>query len=208
MNRLDIRTAIKRFLAEKGVKTLTVSSADELLAYLCEQYPDTRFGNVYEFGCEYDELFEIITGIINRCDPYDPESVIDSVTFKIDKNLRVTAWDQTPAVLTLDMNALTEDDLADIAHINQEGKVDIHKTFMRTPAKDRGKLAAMIPQSLALELFGNDIPPYAFYHYDGKFYSPTGRAVGDLGGSFGFGGFVSVKRYYRLQKWQTFITHK
>ena len=190
MTRTDIRTLIKEFLANAGTKVLSSHLSDKLAAQLRKQYPDRQHGNVYNINCEYDDLFNMINGRIDRCDSFEQDSVMDSVSFAIDKDLRVEAWDQTPAVLTLDMNDLSEDDLVDISHMNDFGRVDVYKTFMRTPAKDRGKLAAMIPHARGLELFDEDIPPYAFYQYEGKFYSFTGKAVGDLGGGVGFGGSV------------------
>lgn len=192
MNRTEIRELIKEYLEANNVKNVSADVAEELGAYLRKKHPNKRYGNLYTVYCEFWEFFpdDHIDGRIDLCDPLETEKVICSVKFFIDKKLRVMTWENQPIALTLDVNNLTEDDLIDIENIDAYGKIDIYYTFMRTPAKDRGKLAAMIPGSLALELFVTDIPPYAFYGYDGLFYHRTNKAVGDIGGGFGFGGLV------------------
>jgi len=197
MKRTDIRAIIKEYLADSTVKELSEQVASDLVAYLRKRFPNKQFGNVYNVECDFWGFFAdsgSISGKIERCDPTEVDHVIDSVSFSIDKELRVMVWDQDEFALTLNMNHLSEDDVTDIMHMaDTRHKVDIYRTFMRIPSKDRGKLSSMIPDSKALSLFESDVPPYAFYQYDGLFYHNTNRCVGDLGRGIGFGGIIQEK---------------
>ena len=192
MKRNEVRSVIKEFLLEFDIKALSSDVADKLAIYLQEKYPSTKFGNSYNIECKFDDFFcaRNVCGKIDRCDSFEESYVLDSVTFDINKDLQVMVWDKEPFALTLDMDNLSDDDLIDINNINNQGKIDVYTTFMRIGEKNRGKLASKIPNSEALELFDKDIPPFAFYEYDGLFYHTTRKAVGDLGGGVGFGGYV------------------
>ena len=198
MKRTEIRAVIKEYLKNNNVAGLSAKVANELEMYLQDMYPNQKFGNTYKIKCDFEDFFATasISGKVDRCDSFETDFVLDSVFFNIDSSLQVMVWDHEKTVLNLDMNNLTDDDLVDIKHIdirNTYGNFDIYKIFARVPAKDRGKLSNMIPDDMALELFDTDIPPYAFYHYDGLFYHTTNKGVGNLGGGIGFGGFVREK---------------
>ena len=194
MKRTDIRAAIKEYLTDNIVTELSEEVADELAKYLKGRFPDKECGNLYNVECDFWGFFAengSISGKIERCDPIEIDHVIDSVSFSIDKDLRVMAWDRDKTILSLDMHNLSEDDESDIMGMADPRRyVDIYRTFMRVPSKDRGKLSSMIPNSMALSLFEDDIPPYAFYQYDGYFLHKTNRGVGDLGGGVGYGGII------------------
>lgn len=196
MDRTEIRTLIKEYLIDNNVMKISSQLADNLKSFLKEKHPNKRFGNSYKIKCEFSDLFGkggCITGKIDRCDPLEPDFVIDSVSFSIDGELRVMTWEKDKIVLTLDMSNLSEDDKTDISNIDNYHNIDVYRTFMHIPPHHRGKLATMIPDSRALELLEDDIPPYAFYKYEGLFYHTTNRGVGNLGGGFGFGGFIREK---------------
>ena len=196
MKRTEIRTLIKEYLANNNVEKISQQLADELKRFLHEKYPNEKFGNSYKVECKFNDLFvksDCVSGKIDRYDPFEPDFIIDSVSFSIDGDLRVMVWEKDKIALNLDMSNLSEDDKTDIMNIDNYRNIDVYSTFMRIPPKDRGKLANMIPDSMALELFGDDIPPYAFYQYEGLFYHTTNKGVGNLGGGFGFGGFIREK---------------
>ena len=196
MKRAEIRTMIKAYLSDNNIKSLSQQLADNLKIFLQGKYPNEKDGNSYTIECEFTDLFvksDSVTGRIDRCDPLEPDFIIDSVSFSIDADLRIMTWEKDKIALNLDMDNLSEDDKTDIMNIDSFHNIDVYGTFMRTAPKNRGKLAAMIPNSMALELFEKDIPPYAFYQYDGLFYHTTNKGVGNLGGGFGFGGFVRKK---------------
>lgn len=196
MNRIEIRNVIKEYLIDHNVGRVSQELAAKLNSFLKMKYPNEKYGNSYTIECEFTDLFmksDSITGRIDRFDPFEPDFIIDSVSFSIDDGLHIMTWEKDKVVLNLDMDSLSEDDKTDIMNIDSFHNIDVYGTFMRIVPQNRGKLAAMIPDSMALELFEKDIPPYAFYQYDGLFYHTTSRGVGNLGGGFGFGGFVRKK---------------
>ena len=196
MKREEIRLKLKDFLKDKCVKKLTAQVAYEIKEFLREKYPNQRFGNSNTIDSKFSELFAkggCISGKIDRCDPFEPTFIIDSVRFSIDCDLSVMVWENDKFALNLDLNNLSEDDITDIKHIGNGSEIDLYRTFIRIPVKDRGKFAEMIPDSLALDLLGDDIPPYAFYKYNGLFYHTTTKGVGDLGGGIGFGGYIKER---------------
>ena len=193
MNRQEIREMIKEYLKSASPRSLSEVTAKQLEEYLKARYPGAKLGNKYNIECDFVDFFtnrNYISGLIERCDSFDEDSVIDSVSFHVYDDMSVMAWDKGGFALKLDMDNLSNDDLTDIMHMDNSEKIDLYTTFMRISPKDRGRLAGMIPNSMATELFHNDIPPYAFYKYDGQFYGSTGKGVGDLGGGIGFGGFT------------------
>ncbi len=196
MKRTEIRTLIKEYLADNNVRKISQQMADELKRFLHAKYPSEKFGNSYNVECKFNDLFSksgCVSGKIDRCDPFEPDFIINSVSFSIDGDLHVMVWEKDKFALDLDMSNLSEDDKTDIMNIDNYHNIDVYRTFIRIPPQDRGKLATMIPNSMGLELLRDDIPPYAFYQYEGLFYHTTNKGVGNLGGGFGFGGFIREK---------------
>lgn len=178
MKREEVRKKIREFLNNNHISALSKGVADDLVVFLKEQYPDRQFGNVYDIKAKYDSSFSQISGHIKRCDSFDRNDVIDAVSYKIMENLDINvSSDREKLLLTLDMNNLTRDDIVDIKMFSLpfSGNNDVYKTFMRVAPKERGKLASMV--NGCPQVFSTDIPPYAFYEYEGLFYCTTQERV-------------------------------
>ena len=194
MKREEIRKCINEFFQNNSSIVLSKNTANELKRILEEKYENKEYGNKYEIEVEFNEIFAgpPIYGSVRRCDPFEKTKVLDCVEFIIDSNKGVAVRENRRFSLTLNMSNLSKDDLIDIENISyfysNKLSFDIYTTFMRVKPFDRGVLANKIEDCLTC--FTYDIPPYAFYNYAGKFYHTTNRAIGDIGGGKGFGGFV------------------
>ena len=154
MKRTEIRTLIKEYLADNNVEKMSQQTADELKRFLQAKHPNEKFGNSYKVECKFNDLFvksDCVSGKIDRYDPFEPDFIIDSVSFSIDGDLRVMVWEKDKIALNLDMSNLSEDDKTDIMNIDNYHNIDVYRSFIRIPPQDRGKLATMIPNSMVLE---------------------------------------------------------
>ena len=192
MKREDVRKVIHECIDDlnKPLPELVKPLKDHLLSTYHQR---DEFDNSYQIKVEYDELYECINGSVERLDPIEKTRAVDKVIFSISSDKSITAKTGGVIVLSLDMDNLSKDDLTDIKsmdHVTTD--VDIYRTFMRVHPSKRGILSNMLFN--AVGSFKEDIPPYAFYKYEGEYFAKSGKMFGDLApGGMGFGGFVMQK---------------
>ena len=191
MEREEVRKHLHEYFKIVGNVELSDGLARDMVTYLKLKYPNRRFGNTYVIEGSFHSFFpkEHIEGCVKRMDPIEQNHVVDFIKFEIFGPDEIAVWGEDPVVLDLDLDHLSKDDLVDIKYLDlPSGRIDVINTFMRIPPKKRGLLAGMMENPLAA--FRHHVPPYAFYNYQGQFYHTTNKTFGDIGGGYGFGGFI------------------